>query len=86
MRYIPSCGDVNFTQASVIREQGNSIEKMLPPDLTGQSQWGIFLIDDWDRGAQLTVSGVAPGLVVLDCIRKQAEQTMENKTVSGTPP
>lgn len=38
--------------------------------------------------AQPTVGGVVPGRVVLACIKKnkQAEQDMESKLVSTTPP
>jgi hypothetical protein len=47
---------------------------------------GFFLISDgWGR-AQPIVGGVIPGMVVLGCIRKQAEQTMGSKPVSSTPP
>jgi hypothetical protein len=48
--------------------------------------WVIFLIGgQWER-AQLTVRSPIPGLVVLDGIRKQAEQTMWSKAVSSVPP
>jgi hypothetical protein len=39
-----------------------------------------------DMGGPILRGGVTPGPVVLDGIRKQAEQAMGSKTVSSTPP
>lgn len=38
----------------------------------------------WDT--KLTVGGAMPGQVLLNDLKKQAEQTMESKPVSSSPP
>ena len=61
---------VNSTQAKIITEKGASVEKCLHEI----QLYGIFSISgQWDK-AQPIVGGAIPGLLVLDSIRRQAEQ------------
>jgi hypothetical protein len=48
--------------------------------------WCIFIISAYCRKAQLTRGGATNGLVVLDVMKEQAEQTMRSKPVSSTFP
>lgn len=59
---------------------------LLPGKIIQKSQWGIFLIGDRCGMPQPVVVGSMPGQKVLDVERKQVEQAMKNKSVSGSPP
>lgn len=77
---------VNLTQARVTWEGGPSAEEQPPPDCpVGLSLGGIFLINDQCRRSQPTLRSAFPGLIVLDVIRKQAEQASGSKSVGSTP-
>lgn len=41
--------------------------------------YGIFLLSDWWGRVQTIMSGVTPGLVVLEIILKQSEQGLRRK-------
>ena len=72
----------NLTQARVIWEEEILIKKMSP------YHWpiGNTLVRFLDWRPLLTVGGASPRLVFLDAIRRQAEQAMGNKAVSGILP
>ena len=67
---------VNMMQAEVLSEEGSSVEKMPSPHCPVDKPQGPFL-DWWLTWA----SGANPELVMLDAIRKQAEQAVGHKPV-----
>lgn len=78
---------INLTQARVIREEGLSTGENASTRFTSRHEnlHSIFLIDDW-LVSSAHWGNVIPEQVVLDDMRKLAEQATRGKPVSSSPP
>lgn len=69
---------VNSTQARVIWKRETQLSKCSHLISLWESQCLFVSFDDWCRSGQLIVGVCTPGLVVLNAIRKQAEQALKS--------
>lgn len=58
----------------------------LQQTVLGALLWGIFLIKDSCRRAQITMADAGPGHMALSHIRKKTEQVVGRKVVNRIPP
>lgn len=72
---------VNLKQITVNWEEGPSVEEQSPSHWPMVHLWGIFLINYRCGRTQVTVDSTKQ--VVLDHIRKQAEQAMGSQPVAS---